>query len=41
MVCLKEQRAIYGEQSPETMREHVEDLIGYWAIYLELKAVEG
>jgi hypothetical protein len=38
MVALKEQRARYGEQSPEALREHVEDLIGYWAIYLELKA---
>lgn len=40
MVALKEQRLRHGEFSAETLREHVEDLVGYWAIYYELRAAE-
>ena len=36
MVALKEQRIVYGDQSPAAVKEHAEDILGYWAIYLEL-----
>ena len=41
MVALKEQRMRHGEQSADALREHVEDILGYWAIYYELRRLEG
>lgn len=41
MIALKEQRMVYGDQSPEVQKEHVEDILGYWAIYYELRRAEG
>lgn len=40
MIVLKEQRLRHGEQTAETLREHVEDICGYWAIYYELRRAE-
>ena len=37
MVALKEQRLRHGSQDPKDQRQHVEDILGYWAIYMELR----